>query len=294
VRTVFNRRLAALLAGAATGLAACAPAAHAGEAQTLQARYAALEPALAHSPFGRPLLLESRSSDGGATRGDVDAVVEQPFERVAAALRQAQSWCRIFILQTNVKRCAAQGRAPDEQLQVGVARRHTDAVDEAHAVDFRYEAALPEPDYLSVSLAADEGPVGTRDYRLRLAATPLDARRTFVHLAYAYEMGLAARLATRAYLATAGRNKVGFSVVGRDAQGRPVLAGGVRGIAERNTLRYFLAIESFLATLDAAPAQRLEQRLRRFHAALERYPAQLHELALDDYLAQKRREAPAE
>ena len=49
--------------------------------------------------------------------------------------------------------------------------------------------------------------------------------------------------------------------------------------------------ERLLATLDAPAAQRLDQRLRHFHAALERHPAQLHETELGEYLAMKRREA---
>jgi hypothetical protein len=56
-------------------------------------------------------------------------------------------------------------------------------------------------------------------------------------------------------------------------------------------MRCFLAIEAFLAPVSLAPGRRLEERLRLFHAALERYPAQLHETGLDEYLALKRPEA---
>jgi hypothetical protein len=79
---------------------------------------------------------------------------------------------------------------------------------------------------------------------------------------------------------------VGFTIVGRDEQGRPQFARGMQGVAERNTMRYFLAIESLLATVSAP----VDERLRRFHAALERYPAQLHETERDEYLAMKQRE----
>jgi hypothetical protein len=54
-------------------------------------------------------------------------------------------------------------------------------------------------------------------------------------------------------------------------------------------MRYFLAIEAFLAT----PSGRVEERLRRFHASLERYPAQLHETDLDEYLGMKLSKAPS-
>ena len=248
-------------------------------AQALQARHAALSDALAHSPFGRPLLLQASAAPDQPS-GDVDAVLDQPFAAVAPALQPPGHWCDILLLQTNVKRCRPEGSGAGQRLEVAVARRYT------------VQAA--QPGYLSVSLAADDGPVGTHHYRLAFEAVPLGDRKTFVHLSYGYEPGLLARIATRAYLAGAGRDKVGFGITGHDAEGRPIHVRGIQGVAERNTMRYFLAIEAFLATLGAPPAERLERRLERFHAALERYPAQLHELALDDYLAQKRREAPAE
>jgi hypothetical protein len=72
-----------------------------------------------------------------------------------------------------------------------------------------------------------------------------------------------------------------------------VHVGGIQGVAERNTMRYFLAIEAFLATPSAAPGPRPEERLRLFHAALERYPAQLHETTLAEYLAMKLAESGA-
>src|SRR6218665_2505918 len=58
----------------------------------LQARYEAMKPALARSPFQRALLLESGPS-GGTPQGDVYAVVEFPFDAVSAALQRAEHWC---------------------------------------------------------------------------------------------------------------------------------------------------------------------------------------------------------
>ena len=146
-------------------------------------------------------------------------------------------------------------------------------------------------DYLHVTLNAPEGPIGTTDYRIRFEATPVDASRTFVHLAYSYTLRSAARMGMQTYLATSGRDKVGFSVVDRTREGKPVYVGGVRGVVERNTMRYYLALEAYLGTLGAPVAERLEQRLRAFHAGMERYPRQLHELELAEYLEIKRRDA---
>src|SRR5690606_18883171 len=113
---------------------------------------------------------------------------------------------------------------------------------------------------------------GTRDYRIRLEAAPVDGERTFMHLSYAYALGLAARIAMQGYFATAGRDKVGFSVVDREADGRPVYVDGARGVVERNAMRYYLAVEAYLESLKIPPEKRLETRLRDWYAAIERYP----------------------
>ena len=113
-------------------------------------------------------------------------------------------------------------------------------------------------------------------------------RSSFVHLTYTYGFGALAKLATQAYLATAGRDKVGFTVTRRTADGRPVYIDGVRGMVERNVMRYYLAIEAYLGALSVPPAERTEKRLRDWFAATERNATQLHEVERDEYLAMKR------
>ena len=123
-----------------------------------------------------------------------------------------------------------------------------------------------------------------------MEAAPLDATHTMLHMSYAYGFGFTARVAMNAYLSTAGSDKVGFSVAGKDDDGKPTYVGGVRGLVERNTMRYYLAIDDYVAA--PAPAQ-LEQRLNTWFDATERYPRQLHELEKSDYLAMKRRRGEA-
>jgi hypothetical protein len=62
----------------------------------------------------------------------------------------------------------------------------------------------------------------------------------------------------------------------------------MRGVAERNTMRYFLAVEAYLGSLAAPPGARVEKSLRNWHGAVERYPRQLHEIERDEYLVMKR------
>jgi len=255
----------------------------------LRGRHVSLKAQLADNAFGRPLHVES-SENGGAQKGAIHAVLEQPFERVGPALMRAAQWCEVLILQANIKNCGPSG-AGGEGVAIFVARKPSDALERAYRVDLRYSVPAAGADYLQVALDAAEGPFGTTDYRIRVEATPLDGMRTFLHLAYSYTLQSTARMGMGMYLATSGRSKVGFSVVERAADGRPVYVGGVRGVVERNTMRYYLALEAYLGTLELPASEQVEERLRAFHAALERYPRQLHELELDEYLDIKRRDA---
>lgn len=287
----------ALLAGRARTRAAAAglwlalalgTSAQAQDAASLRALHAQLEPALASSPFKRPLLLNSDPTSG-EPRGEVQAVIDHPFRSLGQALQRGEQWCEVVMLQTNVKRCTVSGSPPRQTMQLAIVRRFDQPLESAFLVDFQHALRAAGPDYLSVQMNADEGPLGTRDYRLSLEAVPLDARRSFVRMSYSYTNGVAAKLATEAYLATRGRDKVGFSSTGQAADGQTVYVKGMRGVAERNTMRYFLAIEAVLGALSVPnEQQRAERRQRAWFAATERYPRQLREMDLNQYLALKR------
>jgi hypothetical protein len=263
-------------------MAAAVPA-YAGNAEALRARYAAMKAELADSSFGRPLHIESRE-EGGRQTGDIHAAIDMPFATVAAALRDPERWCDILVLPANVKRCTAAGNS----LALHVARKPQDPPEEAVQVDLRYQVVEDSEDYREVILSAPSGPMGTRSFRIRLEAASLDERRSFMHLSYSYALGLAARIAMQGYFATSGRDKVGFSIVDRQPDGRPVYVDGARGLVERNAMRYYLAVEAFLASLGTAPPERLETRLRDWYASIERYPQLKEEVGRDEYLRLKR------
>ena len=169
------------------------------DGSALRARHAALQQQLASSPFGRPLHVESAAS-GGNHKGEVHAIVDKPYAAVAAALARPAHWCDILTLQINIKRCEASNGA----LIAFITRKPRDGVSDAHRIDFRFDVAAKRADYLQVALNAPSGPMGTRDYEIRLQAAPLDAKRTFIHLSYGYTLGSMARLAMDAYLAGSG------------------------------------------------------------------------------------------
>ena len=116
------------------------------------------------------------------------------------------------------------------------------------------------------------------------------AGQTFIRLSYSYSFGSMGRLAMQTYLGTVGRDKVGFTVDGQQPDGAPRYIGGMRGVVERNTMRYYLAIEAFLGAQSAPPNARVEKSLRDWFAAVEGYPRQLHEMDQGPYLDMKRRE----
>ncbi len=263
--------------------------AFAQDAEALKARHAALTEQLGDNPFQRPLHLESRQTDD-ALQGDIYALIEQPYAVVGTALQGSAHWCDILILHLNVKSCRVASGPAGEVLHLHIGRKFEQALADAYPFEFAYRVATARPDFLQVLLDAREGPLGTSRYRIKLEVVALDDRRSFLHLSYSYAYGVAARVATQGYLATLGRNKVGFSIVGRTASGQPVYIGGMRGVIERNTMRYYLAIEAYLSALVEPPAMRLEKRLDLWHSGVEQYPAQLHELERDQYLAIKRKE----
>ncbi|MEP7100311.1 MAG: hypothetical protein ABI781_07365, partial [Burkholderiales bacterium] len=244
---------------------------------------------LASNPFQRPLVLES-TQNSGDLKGEVYAVVDQPFSVVGPALQGMDHWCDLLILHLNVKGCSWAGKPPSEVLSLVVGRKFDQPLDDGYKVDFAYSLPAASADYLRVQMAAETGPVGTRNYRLALEAVPLDDKRSFIHMSYSYGYGATARLAMQAYLATAGRDKVGFSVTGKGEDGKPTYIDGVRGVVERNTMRYYLAIEAYLDSLSAPASAQQEKRLRDWFAATERHPLQLHEIERDDYLKMKRNE----
>lgn len=280
------------LCGSAAAVAAIAPADAQRPGADLRERFARMRGEIAASGFGRPLRLISEDGDH-VLKGDVYAHVDHPFAEVEAALHEPDQWCDVLVLPFNVKRCDARGRGDGSALTIYIARKAAQSADHAFRADFRFRVEALEREYMRIALRADSGPLGTRDYRIVLEATPEDATHTIVHLSYSYGYGMVSEMAMQAYLATAGAAKVGFTVEGRDDRGKPVYVRGMRGVMERNTMRYFLAIDAYLHSLSAPAASRIEARIARWFDTTERYPRQLHEMERDDYVAMKRREVRA-
>jgi hypothetical protein len=277
------------MAWAIASVARCEePATSAAEA--LRERYAALSDRLAQSQF-LPQQLYIESVEGaGSSRGEVFAVVDYPIATLSEALSSPAHWCDVLILHLNVKYCHPIERDESDVLRVAIGRKRDQPLSSAYRLDFIYGSSAPRPDYLRVELNAREGPFGTGNYRIDLEAVGLEQDRAFLHLQYSYTYGFAGRLAMQHYLATEGNRRLGFTIVGEPDDAQPQYIRGVRGAIERNTMRYYLAIDAYLGSLAAPAAERFELSLERCFSATERYPLQLHEVDRDTYVSMKRHE----
>lgn len=142
---------------------------------------------------------------------------------------------------------------------------------------------------MKVSMAAKEGPLGTEDYQLAIEAVALK-NKTLIRISMAFTPSIVSRLATSTYLATLGRNKIGFSVTGVDSLNQPIFISGVKAVIERNAMRYYLAMKAYIETRALPVTERFDARTRRWFELTELYQRQLRELNKDEYLSAKRRE----
>jgi hypothetical protein len=275
--------------GAALTIGVASMNAMADDAASLRARHVELRDQLAHNTFQRPLVIESDQA-GDNLKGDVYAVLNYPFSLLSGELKDPENWCDILILPFNTKYCHAVGGNAGANLLVRIGRKFDQPVQDAYKLQFSYHPVAATSDYFESRLSSKEGPLGTRDYHITVSAVPLDDKRTFMHLSYQYGYGFAGKVAMQAYLATAGANKVGFSITSKDANGQPVYMGGVRGAVERTAMRYYLAIDAYLDSLSVPQGQQVDRRILNWFNASERYPRQLREMDRPTYVAMKRSE----
>ncbi|GAA4020606.1 hypothetical protein [Actimicrobium antarcticum] len=253
---------------------------------SLRAKYAELTSKLTSNQFKRPLVLES-SETPDTLKGDIYALVDHPFTEVSTVLNGPSRWCDVLILHLNTKYCRAANSDAGTTLNVSVGKKDDQQLDAAYRVNFLYRQGTSAPTYFDTRLDAKKGPLGTSNYRIMLEAVEVPGNKTFLHLTYSYTFGFTSKIAMQAYLSTVGSDKVGFTSNGKQADGQPDYIGGMRGVVERNTMRYYLAIDSYL---DAPAAAQVDTRLQGWFAATEEYPLQLHEVERSDYLAMKRHE----
>ncbi|MBC7918113.1 MAG: hypothetical protein H7Y28_09930 [Rhodoferax sp.] len=248
--------------------------------------YRELQTRLQNNVYKQPLVIAS-SEVGPQIQGEVFAVLDFPIATVAASLEQPGAWCEIMILHINTKQCVV---ASGDRLGVHIGKKTPEPLADTTRIDFVFRRVHKSATELQVEMDAERGPLGTSGYRIVLEAVALPQSQTFLHLTYAYRVNLAGKLALGAYLGSVGKDKVGFSTQEVGGAGATRLVGGVRGLVERNTMRYYLAIDAYLRSLALAPGVQVESRLQTWYQQSERYPRQLHEVDRGAYLEMKRAE----
>ena len=264
----------------------------------LLGQHKTLNKELLNNQFKRPLVLYSTESPE-SLKGEIYAVLDYPFKKVNSGINNANHWCDALILHINVKYCRAENSNLGTVLNINLGKKYDQPLMETYKTKFNYESITNVADYFSIEMKAADGPLGTKDYRIWVEATSLNNNQTFLHFTYAYSFGLSGRLAMKGYLATIGKDKIGFSILSAQ-NGKPEYVQGVRGVVERNTMRYYLAIDAYLAAANAAnndaakndstENDQLERRLENWFDSTERYAMQLHEVEKTDYLSMKRSE----
>lgn len=231
-----------------------------------------------------PMHVESWSS-GARDEGRLDARLDYPFAVVRRALRDPTAWCAILSLHQNVKACVHRQGANGGLLRLYNGRKFYQALRQALQSDYVLTSDDVGTDHCVVSLASTDG--DGPHLAIDLRADGADG--TAIHLNYRYQLSRLARAGLRVYFATDGRGKTGFSMIEQPAQGRSVPVAGLRGLIERNAVRYHLAIAAYLDRPGEDTSGVELSRAGHWYDLTTQYP-QLHELERGDYLANKRRE----
>ncbi len=243
---------------------------------------------LASNTAGTPIAVRSVEQDGYLS-ATAYGLLDHDFESVAEALADPAAWCEFVPLNFNVKACTHQRADGQTHLTFYAGRKHYQPPDDAHQLEYQYAVTRRDDDHLKIVLSAEQGPFGTRDYLIELEITRR-GQQTLMRIDTGHRPSWMSAMATEGYLATLGRDKVGFSVVGTDPQGEPIYVSGIQGIAERNAMRYYLALRAFLDTQQLPAQERFNARLHTWFQLSEVHARQLHELDWDEYLTAKRRE----
>lgn len=245
--------------------------------------------AVRNSSFGLPLVVES-SERGDKAHVDVYGILDQPFSDASDVLKLPANWCDILSISPNVKACVYRKQRNDWLLNFYVGRKVYKEPEDARRVVSRFRLAAQRPDYLDIVLAADTGPYGTSNYRMRFEAIPATGGKTFVHVSFGYGESAALRAVEKVYFATLGRDKTGFTVEERDKDGKPVYVGGRRGAIERNTVRYYFAILSYIKMKRFPAEQRFSRSAGEWYDLTSRFRKLDFGLDRKEYLDIKARE----
>ncbi len=214
--------------------------------------------------------------------------VGRSLDELALILGEPGAWCEFMPLHLNVKACVSVANGSDREVTLYFGKKHYQRPKKAKPLTLNFNSKHTA-DLLSVSLYAKKGPYGTSDYHIDLYVIPT-TDGVYGELRVSQRFGKFAKRLGKLYLATIGRHKEGFTVLDYDRDGEPQYVRGIRGVAERNIVRYLLAIKVFLESQELAGKEAFQRRAELWFDATETYKRQLHELPRQEYLDNVRRE----
>lgn len=263
--------------------------AFANNADDLKEKYEDIEDQLFDNVYGIPIYLES-SNEKNLMQGEVYSIIYHPFNKVSLSLSSTTSWCEIMPQHLNIKACTYEYVNNQCKLTFYSGRKRYKKADNAYRLNYDFNVSFLNDEYFFTALNADEGPFDTSEYKINVEAIPLSESSTFIHFNYEYKYGFMTNIAMSTYLATFGYKKIGFSIKEKDENNNPVYVGGIIGVIERNAMRYYFAIKSYLNTKEIEKAKRFESRINNWFDLTEQYHKQLYELDKSDYLKYKKME----
>jgi hypothetical protein len=210
-----------------------------------------------------------------------------PFASFSATLRQLSAWYGLLTLHFNIKGCTYRTQSDTGVLTVYSGAKRYEDLREARRHEFLYTVPAARHDYLHIVITSADGPLDTYDYRVEAEAMPL-GQQTFAYVRFTYRYRVLTRMMSFVYFMTAGRDKVGFSVVRADKAGTPIKGRG--GAMERSVMRYYLGLQALIESHVQPEAQRFQWRVQRWYTLTDTYRRQLYELDEEEYLDSKRRE----
>lgn len=257
--------------------------------ETLLDVYHRIEAKLEKNNFSYPFYLESVDQNS-RLHVDVYGIVNHPFSSVLNALKLPANWCDIASLHPDVKACIYKEPSGILQMTLYSNRKGNQTQGDTCNFSYRFRNIEQRQGYLDIVLNADEGPFGTKDHKLVLEALPLNEEKTFIHVSYAYSYGILLCVVKKIPFLTPDRNKTGFTVTGTDSSGNPVYVNGPRGAIERNAVRHYFAIQSFMDTFHYPEENRFSMRISKWYDLTDLFRKQLFEMEKADYLSFKTEE----
>lgn len=241
------------------------------------------------NPFNLPIYIKSQEQ-GNHLSGDIYGLIHSDFEVLVDQLGRPDHWTDIVFLHLNVKACTWQKRKDRHDIKVYIGRKFYQPPKKKSSMIFHFNIKHIKNTFYRVDVTTDKGPFFTKNHWIMVEAAPYKTGQTVVHFSYGYRQSRIFRLVVHSYLKTLGRKKNGFTVLKKDSHGNPVYIKGIRGMIERNAVRYYLAIQAFLDTYYDPLDQKLNNRLERWYNLTALYPDQLYEIEKEDYLSNKLKE----